>query len=476
MDQAAGKKHHDCEHKPNDNQEKEYKGQEAIRMFGYSNDQIRRWFTQASGRLDPTSRGWAIVLGGNVGRMALGFVASVLVARALGPAALGVFAVLGASIAIVGMVADLGLTVTEVKRVAAVWPQRPESAHQRGHIASWLRVGASFLFFLVAALLAVPIANQLLGLSDIPNAPFLFILAMAGMVAVTLSGIVSTILQATNHFGRLSTMNLVNAGLTTILAILLVVMGQLNLVTALLILGIGTSLATMAIGYRLLPGRWSLWRLPSFKDLSQEGGTLFRFSRWLWIANLFAVIVLQLDVIMVNRLTTVAAAGLYALALNLARKADVVNHSLYTALLPTASSLTNPKAIRSYLRHSMKRSGLIALGILLLMPLVEPFIRIFYGEAYVAAAGLLQLLLLMVIIDAFATPIILLVFPLERPKLYAASSALQAIVLLVLAAWLIPLIGTPGAAVAKIVARVAGFVLVFWRLRLWRLSIQDDAP
>ncbi|KPK09536.1 MAG: hypothetical protein AMJ56_10640 [Anaerolineae bacterium SG8_19] len=68
-------------------------------MFGYTNGQIGRWFTQVSGRLDPVSRGWAIVMGGNVGRMALSFVASVLVARALGPAAFGVYAVLGATIA-----------------------------------------------------------------------------------------------------------------------------------------------------------------------------------------------------------------------------------------------------------------------------------------------------------------------------------------------------------------------------------------
>jgi O-antigen/teichoic acid export membrane protein len=103
------------------------------------------------------------------------------------------------------------------------------------------------------------------------------------------------------------------------------------------------------------------------------------------------------------------------------------------------------------------------------MPLVGPFIRIFYGPEYAAATGLLQLLLVVVIIDAFATPVTLLVFPLERPKLYAASTALQVIILLLLAAWLIPSMGTSGAAVAKIVARTTGFVLVLWRLRLWRL-------
>jgi len=444
-----------------------------MKMFGYTNGQIGRWFTQVSGRLDPVSRGWAIVMGGNVGRMALSFVASVLVARALGPAAFGVYAVLGATIAIVGVVADMGLTVTEVKRVSTVWPDQPDTAHLRGHIASWLRTGAALLFFILAALLAVPIANQILGLSDVPNGPSLFIMAMAGMVAVALSGTVSTILQATNHFGRLSTMSLVNAGLTTILAVVLFVVGRLNLVTALLILGIGTALVSFFVGYRLLPGRWSLWRLPSVEDLRQEGAALFRFSRWLWVASLFTVIIMQIDVILVGRLTTAAAVGMYGLALNLARKADIVNHSLYTSLLPAASSLNDREAVGKYLRQSMVRSGLISLGLLALMPLVGPFIRIFYGPEYAAATGLLQLLLIVVIIDAFALPVILLVFPLERPKLYAASAALQTVILLLLAVWLIPLMGTPGAAVAKIVARITGFALVVWRLRLWRLSVRN---
>jgi O-antigen/teichoic acid export membrane protein len=439
-------------------------------LFGHTNEKIRNQIAQISARLDPVSRGWAVVMGGNVGRMALSFVASVLVARALGPAALGVYAVLGAAVAIAGVVADMGLTVTTVKRVAAVWPGQPDLARQRGRVASWLRVGAAFLFFGLASLLAVPIANQILGLSEVPNAPTLFLLAMAGMVAVALSGAVSTLLQATKHFGRLSTMSLVNAGLTTVLALLLFATGRLNLVSALVVLGIGTSLASMIVGYRLLPGNWSLWRPPANRVLRQEGAALFQFSRWLWLASLFSVVMLQIDVIMVNRLTVAAAAGMYALALNLARKADVVNHSLYTALLPAASSLVDREAIVNYLKNSMKRSGLIALGLLVLIPLAGPLIRFFYGPEYTPAIGLFRLLLLMVIFDTFALPIILLVFPLERPKLYAASFALQVLVLVSLAAWLIPQMGPSGAAVAKIMARMAGLVLIVWRLRLWRLA------
>lgn len=441
-------------------------------MFDSANEVIRRQVAQFSTKLDPVSRGWAVVMGGNVGRMALSFAASVLLARALGPAALGVYAVLGAAIAIVGVLADMGLTVTAVKRVAVVWPDQRTAARQRGLVATWLRAGAAFLFFGLTALLAEPIANQLLGLGRLPNASTLFILAMAGMVAVALSGAVGTLLQATNHFGRLSTMSLVNAGLTTLLALVLFITGRLNLITALVVLGIGTSLASMIVGYRLLPGNWSLWRPPAVDNLRQEGSELFHFSRWLWIASLFAVAMQQIDVVMVNRLSIAAAAGMYALALNLARKADVVNHSLYTVLLPASSSLSDREAIVNYLKHSLKRSSLIALGLLLLILLAGPLIRFFYGPEYVPAVDLFRLLLLVVILDAFALPIILLVFPLERPKLYAASFGLQVIILVLLAAWLIPGMGPSGAAVAKLVARIAGLGLVAWRLRLWRLAFK----
>lgn len=448
---------------------------EASGLFDQTNEMIRDRFTQLTAKLDPVSRGWAVVMGGNVGRMVLSFAASVLVARALGPAALGVYAVLGAAIAIVGVLADMGLTVTAVKRVAVAWPDQPELARQRGQVATWLRAGAALLFFGLAALLAEPIANQLLGLGRVPDASTLFILAMAGMVAIALSGAISTLLQATNHFGRLSTMSLVNAGLTTVLALVLFISGRLSLVTALVVLGIGTSLASMIVGYRLLPGNWSLWRRPAVKDLSQEGSALFRFSRWLWIASLFTVAMQQIDIVMVNRLTVAAAAGMYALALNLARKADVVNHSLYTALLPAASSLADREAIVDYLKSSLKRSGLIALGLLLLIPLAGPLIRFFYGPEFAPAVSLFRLLLALVIFDAFALPIILLVFPLERPKLYAASFGLQVILLVLLSAGLIPEMGPSGAAVAKIVARMAGLALVIWRLRLWQLAGKDDA-
>ena len=52
----------------------------------------------ALSRIDPVTRGWAVVTSAGVGRLGLGFVASLVIARALRPADFGVYAVLAASV------------------------------------------------------------------------------------------------------------------------------------------------------------------------------------------------------------------------------------------------------------------------------------------------------------------------------------------------------------------------------------------
>src|SRR5689334_15700566 len=104
--------------------------------------------------LDPVSRGWATVAGGNVARLALGFVASLLIARALGPAGFGVFATLGAVATVAGAVADLGLSDAGVKRIAGAWPD--EQAGARARVFFWLRVVAAALIVAAGCLVAAP--------------------------------------------------------------------------------------------------------------------------------------------------------------------------------------------------------------------------------------------------------------------------------------------------------------------------------
>jgi len=302
--------------------------------------------------------------------------------------------------------------------------------------------------------------------------------ALLGIVATAASGAVSAMLQATSAWRRMSSLTLINTGLTAVLAVALAAAGRLDLVAALVILGIGTSLATFLLGRATLPHGWRL-SLPSWQDLAQEAVNLLRTGRWLWLASMFAMLTANAEVLLLNRQADLPLVGAYALALNLANKADLVNTSLYTVLLPGVATLRERNAVGEYVRRGLLRGGLIGLGLLVLIPLAEPFITLAYGPDFTRAAVFFRLLIGVMIFDVLLTPLLLLPLAYRQPRLLAAADALRAVTLVLVALGLIPVYGAIGAIVARFAARVAGAVFVLGALWLNRapLEIQhEEAP
>ena len=163
--------------------------------------------------------------------------------------------------------------------------------------------------------------------------------------------------------------------------------------------------------------------------------------------------------------------GLYALALSLATKVDILNRSLRTVLLPAVSSLSSKKAYLQHLRQSLRRSLVMATLLVLGLPLAAPLIVFFYGDAYSRSVGVFYLLTAIVLMELFTVPLILLAYPMNMPRLIAVSDGLGVAVLIAAAGFLIPLWGMYGAALAKLAAKTLSAVVigitVSARLRKW---------
>jgi O-antigen/teichoic acid export membrane protein len=424
--------------------------------------------------VDPITRGWAVVTSAGVARLGLGFVASLLVARALGPADYGIYAVLAATVAIVGGLAEGGLTEAAVLRISRVVSTRSDvdavqgTAAARARAFFWLRIGlASFVVVIGCALSAI-LARDVLRVDDA-----LLRWALLGIVATAASGAVSAMLQSMGAFARMSSLTVVNTALTAALALLLTLAARLDLLTALIVLGIGTSLATFALGVSLLPKGWSL-ALPSRAALKAEATQLIRTGRWLWIASLFAMLAANLEVLLLNGAVDLATVGAYALALNLASKADVVNTSLYTVLLTGVSTLHDRGGVRGYLKRSVLRSAAIVVALLLLVPLAGPLIGLFYGPDFAQAVPLFQLLLGVMAFDVLLTPLLLLPLAYREARLLAAGDATRAGVLFVVALAAIPTFGASGAILARFASHLAGAVLILSALWLGRTTLQVE--
>ncbi len=397
---------------------------------------------------DPIGRGWALVTSAEVVRLAFGLIASIVIARALGPAAYGIYAVLAAMVGIVGIVADGGLSEAGVLRLARGSGSEPAFV--------WLRIGLAAIVVGVLCLLAGPLAATVLSLSNEDGAQ-LTGLALLGVLATACSGSLSVLLQASARFAHMSTLTVFNTVLTAGLAVLLSLTNTLTVASALLVLGIGTSLATFVLGLMLARPQLSA---PTAATLRGEAKALLRTGAWLWLAALLAMLAQSLDVLIVNHFVPLEAVGAYALAANLASKANIVNHSLYTVLLPGVASLSDHQSVQQYLKQGLRRGALVAVAIALCIPLAQPVVLLVYGEQFAAAVPLLQLLLAVVIFDVLVTPMLLLPLAHGRPRLMAAADGVRAITVLVVGLALVPLYGSIAMVGARFVSRVAGAALV----------------
>jgi O-antigen/teichoic acid export membrane protein len=124
------------------------------------------------------------------------------------------------------------------------------------------------------------------------------------------------------------------------------------------------------------------------------------------------------------------------------------------------SSLEEREKLRDYLRRGLMRSAAIALALLLLIPLAEPFILLTYGADFAQAVVFFRLLVGVMIFDVLLTPLLLLPLAYRQPKLLAAADGARAVTLVVVAIGLIPVFGAFGAIAARFAARVAGAALV----------------
>jgi len=393
---------------------------------------------------DPVGRGWTIILAGNVLRLGLGLVTSIVVARSLGPSDFGVYALLTGLLAIAGPFVDVGLTNGAIRRLSTL--ERDRSLPRVAASFLWSRVLAAAGLGVVLVAGAAPLVGRALG-----PAAGLMGLVLLGLVAGALNGAIGTILHARRRFVAASLLTVFTAALAALLAVGLAAGDVLDVATAITGLAVVPALLAAAAGRVFLPADWS-WRPPPWSVLRRDVAPAVPFGVWLWLGNLLTTAAGQVDLFLVKAWQETAVVGTYGLAVGAAARAAVLHHSLYTVLAPTAAARGPGAPLASYLPTAFRRvvpvGGLVAVSI----PLVPTLVGWLYGDAYLAAARPLQIILLSVIIDLVVTPIVVLVYPLDAPRRLTLANGLQLVTVLVVGVLLIPAMGATGAAWARVAA------------------------
>lgn len=398
--------------------------------------------------------------------VAVGFISSVVLARALGPSAKGSYdlAVVcaGLTAMVIGLSLPGGITLAIARGLASPLPLLRV-------LLGFATAQVVLAFVLLCAISVSPLASVLLPGDRSPLAIGI-IAALVGATSAlaysrsTLIGL-QQIVSANwrDLWGRTATVALVVAALA--LGGLVHYGPTPGLILGLTVAGTLLSCVFMVQG---------LLRI----DLPRQGRTGLRevvgYASPLYLGNLVQFLNYRLDIFLVAAFVGVRDVGLYALAVTLGQLTWIVSNSVATVLLPRVAS-SSPIEVARQAARLTRITLLIGLaGAVALALVAAPFVDIVYGRAYAGAVPLLLALLPGVVAFAVVNVLAAYITGLGRARINLVIAVIGLCATLSLDFILIPRFGAVGAAIASTVSySLSTIATVLWATRLGGLPARE---
>jgi O-antigen/teichoic acid export membrane protein len=310
--------------------------------------------------------------------MLSGLAASVLMARALGPDGRGVVAAAAALTAVGMQIANVGLPASNVYYVARDPSLMPALI---GNSLAVGLLGSGLGCLIAAAFLAVFSASA-------PVSGTTLAIALAGIPLGTTLLLLQNLLLGVQ---RIHALNAVEVGTRLFSLAAIVLLIALGATTPNLVLA--ASLAATAVGgcwtLFLLRARRSSWTV-SFELLRTHMG----FGLKAFLANLFAFMLLRIDVLMVQDLRGSADTGFYSIAVSMADVLYVLPMVVGMILFPRLSGMGDPlMQWRATRRVAWVTAGILVVAAVTAGIVAHPFVSVLYGNEFLPAVPAFLLLL-----------------------------------------------------------------------------------
>ena len=394
----------------------------------------------------------AIVLTGNILGAGLGFIATILITRTLGPAEFGLFSVALAVMGITAQISDFGISTGLVRFASLYLKTDNQKANLMLKVSLKLKLFIGIMVFLIGFFASESLAINVFGK---PELIFLLELAFIGAFGSSLVGYISTTLQARQSFAKFAYINLIDPLIKLTLIVLLFLTYNLNLHSALATVIIIPFIAFL-IGSLIVPRDF----LKTKGDEKEALHELYHFSKWILVSVFCVMIFNRLDVFMLTYFKTAEVVGYYSAAYTFAFVFPLITGTITTILLPKISKISEKVQLREYIYNSLKFTTPIIFPLIILLFVSRPTILFIYGSAYLPSAIIFQILIVSFALSIIINPISLIIYSLNMPKILAYLNIMQLIFNFLGNLFLIPLYGAVGAAIATLLVRVVGTIFI----------------
>jgi O-antigen/teichoic acid export membrane protein len=425
-----------------------------------------------SGKLRATqglARGASVTFMARSLALVIGVVSSVIVARALGPAGKGEYALIILIPLLFQTVGGLGLDQAVVYLVAR---RRDEASSIAATLAAASFGLGSILLAVYAGLSALAPYQRYLATSGV-DAPLVWILIALLPVTLTMQVLASAILGL-ERYRDFNLATLVAPAANLLLLLVLVVGMDRGVGGAVLAAG-GSALcglaAAMAFLRQAAPG--PIRRVPGILRDALSYGSRIHVANVAWFLHYRA------DMFLVSFMAGPAALGFYAAAVGLAEKLYMAPSAVGTVLFPRIASAGAEEA-RRVTPVASRHTFWLTLGLSLILALMAwPLVYGLYGADFLPSVLLLWLLLPGVVSLSVGRVLSADLGGRGLPGTLVMANGSMAIVNLVLNLWWIPIWGAAGAAAATSISYTAAVYLLGRRYRResgvgWRELLRFD--
>lgn len=386
--------------------------------------------------LSSTAKDTYILFGGNIMSAFLGFVYTLIVARALSVYDFGVFSAATNLVVILISITDLGISTGTISFVAEATARKDEkSSNEFIKAASIIRFLITSFVGLLVIIFSKFVSVKLLATDD----PTISILTGLVAISFAMPMLIPSILQAKKKF------------LASVIADNLLYLSRLGFTLAFMFLAkvtIGNSLLSFILGGIVGTIVGIILIKPKFlksKPTKETYKKLIKFSGWIGVNRIISSISGRLDIQMLAIISGAVATGLYAIPNRLASFVLVLTSSFSGVLAPRLAGFNDKEKERKYIIKATLALIPIILGLILWIIVAKPFIVLLFSDKYLSAVPIFQSLTAAMIPFVFTAPsVAAIIYAMKKTVYIGAYSFFQIAAIFLLNLIFIPKFGPIG--------------------------------
>lgn len=402
-----------------------------------------------------SSAGWAFL--SSVTASALTFLLHIFLARSLSVSSYGSVAVVLEFLAVVIMLADMGLTVALINLYVRY------TKANRDADAEFLVKAITVLKLSMAIVASGGIAIYSSQTEGLELEFWILIFAFfCAYVEVAYQNIL-VLLQSRELFKQLALYRVALPILRVVGIFWLLKTGHMSKTSAILLYA-ASSVVAFSLMFitadRTIVGLkktfWSRnWHPEVIKDLKE-------FVRWTSLASVVVVFTMKMDTFLLLSLTSSTEVGLYSAAQRLAGLGTVVSSALSVVLMPRAAHINTQAELNAYVRSALMISLLFAGPVVVAGCMAEQLMELIFGANYTGSADVAALLIASFVLGVIVNPLSYVFYNQGYARYLTYLNMAQFAVGLMISSLLIPNLGALGAGISSLTTAFLGFIFIIW--------------